>query len=373
MSGCNPKSARSYYNSGNKYFLSGNYEEAAQKYASAIMINSNKAQYYISYGLCLTALGQYEEAINQFEKAYLDKDIKIIRENNKRIHRGKGIAYYNMTNFEDAIEQFNNALAINELSSLDMDILNYKGSAQKIIGLYEEALEAYSTILANDVDNANAYFDRAYVYRKLGDYEKSLANYDRAIELKPIMFDYYFGKYFLMVEVQDKTIAKEVLDQASEITIKTKQDQYNLAKVHFFQGLYDLALSEFSEGFANGFYDSYYYIGEIYEIQKDYATAIYYYEKYIESGKNVSPFVYNKIGTCLMKMNEYKQALSYFEKGLEFQIPSDLKILHRNSIVAYENLGMFDVAYDNLKEYLERYPEDLEAQREEKFLRTRLN
>lgn len=373
LSGCGMKSAGSYYQSGNRYFKDGNYEEAAKKFEAALTLNSHRADYYINYGITLIALERYEEAIQQFDLAYIEKDIKIVRQNNKRIHRGKGIAYYLGGMYEEAIEQFDLALKVNELSSLNMDILYYMGSSQMIIGQYQEAIATYTLVIEKQPDHADAYVNRAYIYRKSGDYDLSVKDYDKAIQMKPKSYGYYFNKYYMLLEAKQELEAQQVLVEAEKIEVDTKEDKYNVGILHYLQGNYDTALAELSDSYANGFYDAYYYIGEIYEVKKDYSTALYYFEKYLEEGKIITPAVYNKIGICYMRMGEYKKALTFLEKGLECSDVVVTKMIKRNIIIAYEKQGMFDIALEKIKEYRAAYPEDVNADREEIFLRTRVN
>lgn len=369
LSGCS--SAGRYYRNGQKYFINDNYEEAADNFSAAILENPNRADYYIDYGMTLISLGKYEEAIAQFDRVYMDKDILMVKENNKRALRGKGIAYFNMLSFEEAVAQFNAALGNSVLSELDLDILYYKGRALTAIGAFEEARDNYTQILDNFGNKAEALNGRALTLRELGDYEKSLEDYDQAISLEPDCYDYYFGKYYLMIETGDKEGAAAVLSQAESIGTKSDEDRYQQAKLHYYQELYDLALTELSEGYTNGFIEAYFYIGEIYNKLKDYSTAIYYYEKYIGEAEQKTPEVYNQIAVCLMKLEDYSQAVKYLERGMTYSYSPVFRTLKRNEVAAYENLGQFDTALVKLGEYIALYPEDKEALREEEFLKTR--
>lgn len=370
FSGCS--TAGDFYKDGKKSFVNGNYEEAASSFVAAINANPNRADYYIDYGMSLIALHKYEEALAQFDLAYMEKDILLVKQNNKRILRGKGIVYYQLLQYEKAIEEFKEALKINELSKLDMDILYYMGSSLMTIGSYEEAIETYTELLTIDGENTVAFNNRALCYRNLGDYEKSLVDYDMAIKISLNNYGAYLGKYSLLMESGDEAGAIASLSQALEIELKTSEDRYNLAKVHFFQENYELALSEFSEGFANGFTEAYYYIGEVYRIKKDYQKAIYYYETFIKEGDRLTPDVYNQIATCFIKSGDYKSAISYLEKGIEYNYAGTMQVLLKNEIIAYESLGKFDKAKAKIEDYLIRYPEDTQAVREAKFINTRL-
>lgn len=369
FSGCS--SAGDLYRNGRKSFDSGNYEEALSYFTAAIGEKSGRADYYIDSGMTLIKLGRYEEALAEFDKAYVNKDIIIVNRNNKRIYRGKGIAYYSMQEYGKAMEEFRKALAIDELSKLDMDILYYIGSSLMALGSYEEAIQNYTDLIKLDDKSADAYSSRALCYRYRGELEKSLADYDTTIQIEPGNYSYYLGKYYLLTESGEEEAAKEVLKKASEIEVKTSADEYNLAKIHFYQGDYELALSELSEGFKNGFKESYYYIGEIYRISKDYPKAIYYYDIFIKDGGAAIPNAYNQIASCYIKTGEYDSALQCLKQGIALNHAGAMQVLKKNLTIVYEYLGRFEDAGESLSEYLSLYPEDKEAAREARFLGTR--
>ena len=370
LSGCTL--AGNLYRDGKKNFLDGNYEEAAADFDQAIKANPNRADYYIDYGLTLIKLDRYEDALILFDKAYVNKDMVITNQNNKRMYRGKGITYYYMHDYEKAIEEFGKALKIKGLTDLDQDILYYAGSAQMIIGDYGEAVKTYTRLVNQNSKDDLAYDNRAFCYRILGEYEKSLADYDMAIKLRPDGYNHYFGKYCLLTEQGEDAAAAEVLTKASEIEVKTSEDQYNTAKLHYFQGDYESALAQFNDGFANGFQEAYYYIGEIYRTKKDYPKAIYYYETYMDAGKPATSEVYNQIGTCLIKTGQYEEALNYLEQGIAYHQAGTIQTLKRNEIVALERLGRFEEADDKLSDYIKQYPVEDNAVKESEFIKTRL-
>lgn len=370
LAGCSK--AGGYYRDGKKSFEAGNYEEAAEDFVKAIAQNPNRADYYIEYGMTLIALHKYEDALVQFDIAYMDKDMSIIKENNKRVLRGKGIAYYNMNEYKKAIEEFEKAIKADELPELNVDILYYKASSLKAIGSYKEAIDTYETILSSNKNSATAYGERALCYKCMGMYHESLADYDSAISIDSDNYKYYFGKYFLMEENNDAEGAAKILSQAAEIKVKTDEDKYNLARIHFYQENYDVALTELEECFNAGFHEAYYDIGEIYRIKKDYTNAIYYFESYISLGDAISPNVYNQVAVCLIKTGDNKKAIEYLEKGIEYNDASTMQILKKNEIIAYENMIDFDKANEKLNEYRDSYPEDEVAIRETEFLKTRL-
>lgn len=374
LSACSGNTAGSYYKEGLEYFDNGNYEKAEASFAKALQLNGDRAEYYIDYAMSLIQLGKYDEAITYFDEAILKKDNTVVHKNNKKAYRGKGIAYLKAHNYEEAIKQFDKALAIDESSDLNMDILYYKGNAQEKAGLYQDAVKTYTSILNEKSTDAATYNYRAYAYRLMGEREKSLEDYNKAIKLDSKNYDYYFGKYFLLTDAGEEDSAATVLSQALKINGTTQEDKFNIAKIHYFQEEYDQAISELSEAFRNGFTEAYYFLGNLYEKQEDYDNAIYNYSMYIKEDTSIeSAAVYNQIGVCLIKQERYDEALSYVQAGLEYNDISYNQSLLQNEIVCYENLAEFDKAYGSMQDYLTKYPDDKKAVKENEFLKTRLS
>lgn len=373
LSGCSGNSADKFYKEGLKYIDNGNYEEAASNFSKAIALKDDRAEYYIDYGMTLIMLKENREAILNFDKAILNKENVIVNKNNKLAYRGKGIAYYKSYQYKEAIEEFDKALSLNELSELDEDILYYKGSAEEKSGLYEEAIKTYTALIDNSASDDNAYNNRGYAYGKLHEFDKGLADYDKAISIKKGNYNHYLGKYFLLMEADRKEEAHTILKEAAGIKVETEEDEFNLAKVHYYMEEYDMAINEFSKAFESGFEEACYYLGNIYEKREDYEEAVINYEKYIKA-ENIpkTALVYNQAGACLLKLGRYSEALAYIQTGLEYRDKNMEQPLKRNEIAAYEKTGDFEKAYHLMTAYINLYPEDKEAKKEYEFLKTRL-
>ena len=72
-----------------------------------------------------------------------------------------------------------------------------------------------------------------------------------------------------------------------------------------------------------------------------------------------------------MEMGSYQEALNAFQQGMMLQDNSMYQSLAYNEIVAYEYLGQFRKAAVLMENYLQKYPTDEEAIRENTFLSTR--
>lgn len=364
--------ADNFYKNGKKSLTGGDYVKAAECFAHALKENPDRADYYIDYGMALIKLGDYEKAINAFDRAYMGKDMSIIRKNDKKALRGKGITYYYMGQYENAAREFEKALAIKELSDLDMDLMLYLSEAYQLLGNYEKAAEKMSELIKKNEKNAFLYARRAQCYRLADDRQKSLEDYDSAIALEPDNYEYYIEKYFLLEEMGDTAGADALMKQLGQMLQEGKISKFEEALIYYCQGNFDKALGLFEESLDGKENQAAYYIGEIYRSRRDYTNAINYYEKCIGDDGDDSADACNQLAVCLMKTGEYEEALNYIEKALQQGSSKNDRILRKNEIAALEYLGRYEDAEEKLKEYMEDYPTEYEAVREAVFIGSRV-
>jgi len=112
------------------------------------------------------------------------------------------------------------------------------------------------------------------------------------------------------------------------------------------------------------------FLGRAYEATGDYNYAVSVYNNYVvKDTGNAS--VYNQIGLCRLKQGEYQEALTAFQTAMNIEENGMMQTLAFNEIIAYEYLGEFKQASVLMENYIRTYPDDLEAQREYEFLKTR--
>ncbi|WP_029502026.1 tetratricopeptide repeat protein [Lachnoclostridium phytofermentans] len=372
VSGCGLSKANRSYSKALSYYDDGEYEKAEESFINAIEANPDKAEYYLDYGFTLIKLSRYEDAIKEFQSILMEKEIAIVKQNNKKAYRGIGIAYLYAQSYEEAIKNFDLALEITELKDLDTDILYYKGNALERSGNLEEASKIYTEILEIQKEDAAIYNARANINRILGNYEESIKDYDKAIEISKGDFDLYFGKFAALKELSRTSEAEEVLKVAAELPVHSEKDSFELAKVYFYQKNYDHAKLQLDQALKNSFIEANYFLGEISIEEGDFNQAIEYFETFEESSGTVSAMFYNQLLTCYLNEEEYEKAKVCLKKAKKYSDVSIEQQLLRNEIILLEKTGDFNEAYEKIKKYLKRYPEDVDAQKDATFLKTRV-
>lgn len=372
MSGCSLSSGNQNYNKAVSAYEKGEYAKAEEYFMKAISHNSDKAEYHIDYGFNLIASKEYDKAIEQFQYVILDKDIPMVKANNKKAHRGIGIANLMKGHYESAMEQFDLALACGQDERIDNDIRYYKASALLQMSDVENAVALYTEILEKNAQDYAIYNARAGLYRMMKEYDLSIADYDKAIELSPKDFNLYVGKFATLKEYGKNAEAAAVLEQATQLKVTTDSDKFELAKVHFYQGEYVSAKNELAAVDKKVFPEAYYFIAEISLSEGDYKSAIENYNNYVDAGSSVSAMLYNQLATCYLMEHNYEKAEECLSKADNFINLNVHDQLLKNNIICMENTGRFEEALNLMEEYMKQHPEDEQAQKDYYFLTTRV-
>ena len=111
-------------------------------------------------------------------------------------------------------------------------------------------------------------------------------------------------------------------------------------------------------------------LGQTYEKLNNMGYAVEVYETYLNNNPP-NAAIYNGLGTCLMRQENYEDAVAAFQSGIDIGDGGYMQELKFNLIVATEYMGNFSQAKTLMQEYLQLYPDDAKAKRENNFLSTR--
>ena len=365
LTGCAALDASSFYKEGTKYMQGNEPLKAHECFDKAIAANPDRAEYYIDNAFACMALSDYEEAGKNLDKAFSEKNNSIVRENNKKIYRARGIIAYEQGDYDAAFEYFEKALEIEELQDLNSDIRKYLGAVDLRLSKYEEAIEVFNKVLEKKKSDASAYASRAAAYVATGDLTKAAEDYDNAIAFDPGNFSYYIGKYNMYKLTGNEAEAEKVLTATYTLKTKTKEDYYNLAVVHYLCGDLKTAETELIASAGDGFYESYYYLGNICVNRGDYDAAMRYYSLYAENEGEITNVTYfDGMSECAFAGKDYEQTLSLVEKGLALGSAEGYGNLMYKKIASLEKLGRYEEAYKAAKEYNASFPDDKRIKKE---------
>ena len=184
-------------------------------------------------------------------------------------------------------------------------------------GKYQEAIDAFSSVLEVCQDNAELYNNIALCYANLGEYEKAEKYYLKAQELNPKLAQVYIN----LADIYYRR--KDMASGIGLVTTGLVELPDNLVLRHYLARFYmedaklDLAIDELEnilEKQPDNF-DVYYDLGRVHFELGNYASAIENFENVLEY-KSENPWIYYYLGEAYEANDEIDKALSNFLKAI---------------------------------------------------------
>ena len=200
-----------------------------------------------------------------------------------------------------------------------------RGVAFYRVGQMDRAIEDYSKAIALDPSYSKAYANRGFVFEKIAQPDKAIADYDRAIVLNPLDAQTYNnrGVFFERAGELDKAISN--YDKVIELNSDEAQSYNNRGVVFERMGRYNRAIADYDKAIAlnpsNA--DVYFNRGNAYDEIGRSDKAIADYDKAITLNPRDSQ-AYNNRGVIFEKMGEFDKAIADYDKALALN-PSNLE------------------------------------------------
>ncbi len=308
---------------------------------------------------------KYQDALKCLEQAEKD-GISI-----KKLYRLRGIAYIGLYDYENAILNLENALHESNgiVTSADIDLNYYLAMAYYKLGQLDKSYEIYTALTEIRPKSPEAYYLRGRVALDMDKLQNAQEDYNKAVACDKLNAKQYIRIYSDLSAAGFNNEAVSYINLA--LSNIQKPSEYELGVFNYYLGDYTQARNhlEASKETTNS-QDGVVYLSKTYVALNDPLYAISICESYIKEHPQ-SPTVYNELGIMYAKTADYDMALDSFEKGLELSMESDRQYLLFNRIVALERTGQFSKAKEYMKVYIETYPQDAKAQRENIFLSSR--
>lgn len=320
---------------------------------------------YTGQGMTAIQALEYEEALSCFKNAQIEG------EDERLLYRGMGLAYMGMTEYEDAITYLEAALHIGggKVEDIDFDINYYLATAYYKSGRAQDAINAYSAILGLRPREKNAYYLRGCVKLSQNDFEGAQADFEEAVALDRRDYDQMIRIYMALEEYGYKDAGLVYLQNALTENEKSISN-YDMGRICYYMGDYENARNHLTNLKTTTDYGAALYLGRTYEALGDYNYASTIYAGYVENDQSKAE-IYNQLGLCRMKMEEYQSALEAFQAAMNIEDNGMMQTLKFNEIVTYEYMRDYKTAAALMSSYLRSYPDDEAAKREYEFLQTR--
>lgn len=182
-----PRDAEAHSNLGDSLMDMEHFEDAVEAYRSALALKPQLVTSYFNLSYCLSKLARLEEGLEVCRRA-LD------------IAPDNGIVYVNMGNILSALGRYEEALTAKERAMQlgQLDWIGY-GTALNKLGRSREAIDAYLRALENGTPPVVVFHNLGIAYTSLGDIDKALENYGKAIAADPQDPAPYFNRSRLLL------------------------------------------------------------------------------------------------------------------------------------------------------------------------------
>lgn len=324
-----------------------------------------KAGEYTDAGMTQIENGDYDQALADFEEAANRG------ENERLIARGKGIACYNLMDYESAVNCYLESLSYSDckVDDLDFDINFYLADAYEKMGDYQSAIDTYNAILNLREDDVLACYNRGCDYLAVGNHDSAVSDFNKALTLDE-------NNYDLRIEVagrlNDYGYENEGVQLLQDfLTEKEKKlSDYDKGRIYYYMGDFENARIFLEEARDDDDQNTILYLGKTYEKLGDFNYAASVYDTFLKRHPE-SALIYNQLGLSKLEAGDYQGALDAFVAGMNIENNGIEQTLMFNEIVAYEYVGDFTQARSVMSTYLKKYPDDSAAQRENIFLASR--
>lgn len=326
----------------------------------------SSAQGAYEKGVAALESGDYETAMMQFKTA-IDQDSR-----KAEAYRGEGIVYVNQGEYASAVTMFERAIDTwkrdGEDKAFKEDVQYYLAEAYAECGRQEEALALY-TELADGLTPDRAYLMRGKAYASWQDLDNATADFDRVIAQTP-SYENCIQIYEILADANREADGAAYLSYALEHKISNNEDYYNQGLIYYYLGNYEEARKNLQTAADMGSLDAVILLGKVCIDNNDTAAAREAYQKLVNDEENRAA-AYNGLALCDMADGDYDAALLDISKGIAENDPGVTESLLFNEVVIYERMLDFDMAKQKMQAFVEKYPENTAAQRENLFLANR--
>lgn len=310
--------------------------------------------------------GNFQAALQEYEIA-VTAGVKPAQS-----YRGAGVANLRLGNYEEAIEDFSNALNCEKVGkALEKDILSYRAAAYLKMKDHEAALADCQTLAENYKMDADLNFLSGKVTLAMDSYEEASSYFDAAYEMEST-YDMALRIYAAYLEKDMEADGTRYLETALSGEAKNAQDHCDRGRAYYYMDDYENAANELTQAIEGENTEALVLLGMVYMEQDDISGARNLFQQYVEQTE-MNAKGYNGLALCDIEDKDYDAALSNINNGLSAADEEELQSLLFNEIAVYEKKLDFVTACQKAEEYVEMYPEDTTAKKELAFLRTRVN
>ncbi len=308
------QTAQDFADKGYKSMNSGDYPNAIQSFTKAIQLSPTTAWYYHDRAVSYDAIGKYQEAITDFNKA-------LSIEKTADSYNGIGITYTNLEKFTDAISYFNKALA---LDKNNVETFFNLGYAYGNLKDYDNAIQYFNEALKINPAHARALHGRAITFLTLKKYDEALLDLNSLEKINPNDLEITNYKVTCLYETQK--FADAILEY-SKLIAANPTDAHLLsqrAASYSFTNQPDEAIKDYSKILdlvknTNSKFlisNTYYFRGKAYATKENYQSAVKDFDESLKINPTDGTALFYR-ATCKLQQNQKTDACADYKSAVK--------------------------------------------------------
>jgi tetratricopeptide (TPR) repeat protein len=308
-------------------------EQALRDFDRVIKLSPLNPGGYTDRGIALLMLGRNDEALRSFARAtrlwviplngargLTARHTSAIEAGKATAHSGLAQAHHRMGRNDEAIEEYNRAIAIDPR---DPNAFIGRGDAYAALDQQQRALADYDEAIRLGPGYSRAYSSRGILLAAMGQDERALSDYDRAIQVDPTFAHAYKLRGALLSRRGQNDRALVDYDQVIRLLPSDSGAYKDRGGVLVRLGQYQRAIQDLNKAI---------------ELDPNRATA------YLNRGA-----AYNSLG-------QYERAIDDLSKAIKLD-PKNAGA-HTNCGLAYYMIGQYDLAIEDLSEAVRLAPDN---------------
>lgn len=291
------------------YILQGDYEQALKVTRYALEMHQCPVPIMLRQSQLLASVQKERKALQ------ILADVELLEPSNPDIYLTRGAVLSQLKQFEEAIAEYNRALALAEEPDAIYCSIAFE---YENLGNFDKTIEYLGKALEVNPDNDLAIYEAAYCFDLLSLTEEGIVFFRRLIDKHPYSLEAWFNLGVSYINAGRHELAIDALDYA--LAIDNGHDHAWFHKGYALSMLerHGEALQAFMSSMAGEEKDALklYHVGECHEKMEDYDRARQYYVK----ATHLDPTVIDAwvgLGVCALENGQPAEALSCFEKGIE--------------------------------------------------------
>lgn len=215
-------------------------------------------------------------------------------------------------------------------------------------GEFEKSIEDYSKVIEIDPRHAKAYSNRGSAHEGLGNFELAIKNFTKAIELSPELPGLYSNRGNALMRLKRYEGAIKDYNRAIKIDPEYTKAYSNRGVAYGKLGKYELAIRDYGRSIEIAPWKAMTYNnrGFTYESVGRYKEALRDYTKAVELEPGYAK-VFNNRGNTYRKIGELKKAIDDYKKALRLDPGNSTSYFYLG--LCYESMGEKERSIENIK------------------------